>query len=171
MKASANPIDCDHPRKRIGTRAKSNGDLMAIVQCCTCGETFGVVSHARAKQEAGASRIEEVPQIDEGLKKRGRDLANKHYEDQRRAWQQERNEKSREWWIRYNGYLSSQRWRDKRARVLERDGHTCQACLRRRATQVHHTTYEHVFDEPLFDLQSVCDVCHNAIHDNREGAA
>lgn len=70
----------------------------------------------------------------------------------------------------YPEYLKSDDWRAKRAIVLERDNNTCQACLRAPATQVHHKSYERVFDEPLFDLESVCDECHGKIHDKRTDA-
>lgn len=67
----------------------------------------------------------------------------------------------------YAEYLKSDEWMAKRKQVLKRDNHTCTACLEATATQVHHTTYERVFDEPLFHLQSVCDDCHAKIHDKR----
>lgn len=67
----------------------------------------------------------------------------------------------------YAEYLKSDEWMAKRKQVLKRDNHTCTACLEAPATQVHHTTYERVFDEPLFHLQSVCDDCHAKIHDKR----
>jgi len=67
------------------------------------------------------------------------------------------------WWDRYNEYLASPAWREKRAAVLRRDKHTCQACLKVHATEVHHKTYEHVFDEPLFDLVAICKSCHDRI--------
>jgi 5-methylcytosine-specific restriction endonuclease McrA len=47
---------------------------------------------------------------------------------------------------------------------LERDGHVCQACLSRKATQAHHLSYEFVGHEPLFELVAVCDKCHDHLH-------
>jgi hypothetical protein len=34
---------------------------------------------------------------------------------------------------------------------------------RGRASQVHHLTYKHLRNEPLFELISVCVPCHDAI--------
>ena len=38
--------------------------------------------------------------------------------------------------------------------------------------EVHHITYAHVFDEPLFDLRAVCRPCHERLtardRENRE---
>ena len=67
------------------------------------------------------------------------------------------------WWDKYNSYLSSQTWNLKRNKVFARDRGTCQACMSRKAEEVHHLTYDHVFNEPLFDLVAVCKECHLAI--------
>jgi 5-methylcytosine-specific restriction endonuclease McrA len=72
--------------------------------------------------------------------------------------------KKNAFWINYKEYLKSERWQNKRLKVLERDKYLCQACLRNKATQAHHLTYERVFDEPLFDLISICTPCHEKLH-------
>lgn len=71
--------------------------------------------------------------------------------------------RSPEWQAAYQSYLNSEKWQKKRELVFKRDDHTCQACLESPAEEVHHLTYEHVGDEPLFDLQSVCSPCHRRI--------
>jgi 5-methylcytosine-specific restriction endonuclease McrA len=63
----------------------------------------------------------------------------------------------------YNRYLQSPAWLAKRAKVLKRDNYTCQACLDEPATEVHHKSYIHFGNEPLFDLVSVGDICHKFI--------
>lgn len=63
----------------------------------------------------------------------------------------------------YKDYLRSPEWRRKRKLVLKRDLYICQACLVNSATEVHHITYEHVFNEFLFELVSVCRHCHENI--------
>jgi hypothetical protein len=72
---------------------------------------------------------------------------------------------------RYNAYLWSPEWRDRRARVMQRAGTLCEGCLEQRATQVHHLTYERKYREMLFDLVAVCDNCHAEIHPHLRGAA
>jgi 5-methylcytosine-specific restriction endonuclease McrA len=67
----------------------------------------------------------------------------------------------------YAEYLQSDVWREKRHQALERDEWTCQGCLERPATQVHHLTYDHVGAELLFELVSVCDDCHERAHEER----
>lgn len=64
----------------------------------------------------------------------------------------------------YRQYLESADWATMRNRVLERDKHLCQGCLRERATQVHHLSYKNLRREFAFELISVCDTCHERIH-------
>ena len=64
---------------------------------------------------------------------------------------------------KHQEYLNSQVWKEKRQEVLNRDSYLCQACLKHRASEVHHLTYDHFGDEPLFDLISVCRQCHEKI--------
>jgi 5-methylcytosine-specific restriction endonuclease McrA len=63
----------------------------------------------------------------------------------------------------YDWYIGSNTWKLKRQRVLERDNYICQSCLQNKAEEVHHLTYIHLSNEPLFELVSVCKTCHEAI--------
>ncbi|MCF8414614.1 MAG: hypothetical protein K9G40_00115 [Crocinitomicaceae bacterium] len=63
----------------------------------------------------------------------------------------------------YNDYLDSADWKAKRILVLKRDNYLCQSCLVSKAKEVHHLTYKHFKNEPLFDLISVCRPCHISI--------
>ncbi|MCD8418864.1 hypothetical protein J2Q11_14130 [Tenacibaculum finnmarkense genomovar finnmarkense] len=65
---------------------------------------------------------------------------------------------------KYVNYLNSAEWKNLRIRVFERDKNTCQECKNKTAEQVHHITYENLFNEPLEDLVSVCVECHSEIH-------
>lgn len=60
-------------------------------------------------------------------------------------------------------------WARKRSLVLERANHTCEGCGIRRATQVHHLTYKHVYDEFLWELVATCDECHDRAHEQVPG--
>lgn len=63
----------------------------------------------------------------------------------------------------YNSYLNSDKWRQKRAAVLRRAAGVCEGCGFAGAVEVHHKTYEHIFDEPLFDLVAICRKCHERV--------
>jgi hypothetical protein len=78
-------------------------------------------------------------------------------------YQAQRAAADREWWRKYESYLQSPQWKRKRAAVLQRAAGRCEACYERKATEVHHSTYQHVFDEPLFDLHAICRECHERI--------
>lgn len=71
------------------------------------------------------------------------------------------------WWLRYDQYLRSSEWRCLRAQILARDGYMCRLCNCNRATQIHHTTYERVGRELPEDLLSVCQSCHDALHNTK----
>jgi hypothetical protein len=66
----------------------------------------------------------------------------------------------------YQRYITSDAWRQRSTARLDLDGRRCQAQLHGcegRATQVHHWTYRHFGNEPLFELVSVCKTCHEQI--------
>lgn len=63
----------------------------------------------------------------------------------------------------YDNYLQSPEWANKRQLVLQRDNFICQCCLQPKATQVHHLTYTHLYNEPLFELVAICVPCHESI--------
>ena len=62
-------------------------------------------------------------------------------------------------------YLKSDAWRRKRYVVLKRDNWLCLYCGDK-ATQVHHKRYakKNIGREPIKWLQSVCEKCHNKLH-------
>lgn len=67
----------------------------------------------------------------------------------------------------YQAYLYSDKWKMKRRKVLNRAKFRCERCKERQASQVHHLTYERIFEERLSDLQAVCVSCHMRIHSIR----
>jgi len=77
--------------------------------------------------------------------------------------QAQREEDDRQWRQRYNAYLNSPEWREKRRRVLARSP-LCEGCGKRPSIQAHHMTYKRLGREMLFDLRAVCKHCHDEIH-------
>jgi hypothetical protein len=65
---------------------------------------------------------------------------------------------------RYRAYLRSPEWAEKRARIMERSGGTCERCRERPAVDVHHLTYDRIYHESPSDLQAVCRTCHDTYH-------
>jgi hypothetical protein len=96
--------------------------------------------------------------------------ARERREEQRQKWEEEyrlhlatQAIAKQEWWDRYNEYLESPEWQERRAAVLARAKYVCEACGIERATEVHHPTYAHVFNEPLFELRAICHDCHETL--------
>ncbi len=62
--------------------------------------------------------------------------------------------------IKYNWYLITPMWQEKRQQVLKRDNHTCQKCGETEGKlSVHHLTYNNVGCENLYELITLCSVC------------
>jgi 5-methylcytosine-specific restriction endonuclease McrA len=145
-------VACDHPHTEIRYITQSNNVKAYKRQCLLCGQAT-----SSALPYAKVSNKENVPPFDEQMRDRYHKKRNARRQELTRASWQGRQ-------AQYYEYLQSTQWREKSRAVLQRDGYTCQACLHRNATQAHHITYEHIYDEPLFDLVSVCTTCHDRLH-------
>lgn len=132
------------------------------IRCATCGRAGSAV--AKAALSDSEKRGAEGRTFSMAEERRAGDAV---AAERVRAASERRATESERWWSEYDAYLRSDKWRfDKREPVLRRDEYLCQArlsCCTNEATQVHHTTYRHVFDEPLFDLVAVCRECHQEI--------
>jgi 5-methylcytosine-specific restriction endonuclease McrA len=129
---------------------------MVKLQCLYCGEHNS--KQYKFDQFGGINGVMKLKPFDE-------DLLKSFYEGQQLERKQKYNSEKVEWFIGYNEYLRSEKWKLKRSLVLKRDNNLCQACLSATANEVHHLTYRHVMNEPLFDLVSVCKRCHDKITD------
>lgn len=70
----------------------------------------------------------------------------------------------------YRSYLTSDLWKEIRAKVLDRDGGACKVC-KRKASSVHHTRYTEATmrGTDLTGLRSICGRCHRGIEFSRHG--
>ena len=144
--------ECECERKVL-TKKMIGGGYQYRLQCLDCGLKGNAIAQAKLTDEEKAKAIEPNDTI--------REL---YWQRRNAAYVEESSRKQSDWWARYEAYLLSPEWRIKRHKVLERDNYLCQSCMERRATQVHHAQgYRHLFNEPLFELQSVCDECHDRI--------
>lgn len=165
LKADLAPIyeACTHPHLELRQRRNRGGAIQYSNQCLQCGRSVGAFLKHSPKL-ANVSVWDE--KLDESF--------HKTRESQRAAVYQKhvRIQRGREvgFWKTYNEYLKSDEWLKKRTRVLERANNQCEGCRNRRATQVHHLNYKHVFNEFLFELVALCDECHRRLHDDRVGA-
>lgn len=149
---------CKHPDhwRQPRKRTLSNGVIQIVVQCRRCGRQ---VDHVRKHETALREQAERNPPFDPEISERL--LAQERAESETR-----REREQTAWWGRYSAYMASDTWWSKRCERLELDAYQCQARLAnctRHAEQVHHLTYVHLGNEPLFELISVCTACHDAI--------
>lgn len=76
------------------------------------------------------------------------------------------------WKDSYKEDLDDERWKEKREKILERDGHKCRWCGRSENLQVHHKYYNkypdgsrvRAWDYPDNALMVLCDRCHKKYH-------
>lgn len=152
--------DCAHVNSEIRWRTLSNGSRQAWRQCLCCFQIVGsAVKHADVPVDAPT--FDEHAREDHWLQRSRARSA--QYQAQREQYHSERRQELLD-------YCDTIEWRRKREAVLDRDNYQCQArlpCCIGRASQAHHLTYARVFDEPLFDLISVCRPCHERLHATR----
>lgn len=155
---------CQHPSARYVYRIYSNNVKHYGKQCLKCGEWKNM-----AKRKIPRSKLSNLPEYNSELRDKWQKDAQAarelEWQEKQALWAKERQAKDDAWWKEYTAYLKTIDWHDRRHKALERDNNLCQACLEMRATQVHHTTYKHGFDAPIFALVSICDDCHDKIHD------
>jgi len=68
----------------------------------------------------------------------------------------------------YKAYLDSQAWHERRKKVFEIKGEECRLQFDGcdgDARHVHHKSYENLGREPLWDLEPVCENCHDKFHE------
>lgn len=135
-------------------KKKANGDLMLKKQCFVCGSTDGKMY--KHSDVGGSYKVALLPEFND-------DKLNEFYERQSQHRRNEYAQNRRELLNEYSKYLQSEKWQEKRKKVLERDNYKCKACETNIATQVHHLNYDFIYNEPLFDLVSVCKPCHDKI--------
>lgn len=68
--------------------------------------------------------------------------------------------------VKYKQYIKSEKWHEKRMKVLKRASFRCQICFSDQELQVHHRTYKDLGHERLCDLTVMCKTCHQLFHDN-----
>jgi hypothetical protein len=65
---------------------------------------------------------------------------------------------------KYNAYLCSREWSEKKRAVHRRANGLCERCRKYPIDNVHHLTYERKYNERLEDLVGLCRRCHEYTH-------
>ena len=158
---------CKCPEKELCVRIISSGQKWLVNMCPTCYKSEAIKKSAISNSRFNELTVYSVIEYKE-LKASYQSKITEWYEYQKNLRYEQFERDSDEERQKYKEYLRTDKWHKKRRAVLARDEGLCQACLTRQATQVHHTTYDRKYDEPCFDLVSVCRECHVKIHGDSE---
>lgn len=69
--------------------------------------------------------------------------------------------------IDFYQYIKTQAWEETRQKVFRRDGFKCVICNEAKNLNVHHITYENLGAEKVSDLVTLCQGCHENIHNGQ----
>lgn len=151
---------CQSTRHQLRAKTALNKALMVAYQCLDCGHKIeNWIQHATLPMP-----VESLPAWDEQLAEQWYAARNTTFTERQKQLDVIRAQFDATWWTDYTAYLKTEKWRSKRALVMQRAGGWCQGCQKAEATQVHHLTYKHVTDELLWELVAVCDACHDRVH-------
>lgn len=127
-------------------------------QCLDCGAGSPMVGHDKLTPLQKAAATEFDPAIREGHWRRRDEAWRSRKDGEAEARRAARREE-------YEDYINnSPNWRRLRRLVRARCHGTCEGCGERPMAEVHHLTYEHLFDEFLWELVGVCRECHRRAH-------
>jgi hypothetical protein len=163
---------CDHIDFSLRKRDVGAGGFQYVRQCISCGKVLSnaIKKEIAIKQNKNIEPIEFNNELhgeweryrnlfwdkqDSGSLKKA-ELLNQKLKESREIDNQVHTE--------YNNYLLSSEWNKKRELVLKRSNGVCEGCGVNKAQQVHHLTYNNLFNEFLFELVAVCIECHEKIH-------
>ena len=157
---------CINPCLEMVKHTIKDGRIQIKKQCCSCG-----MIHGHCYPFKTVDNIEALPSSSRTFQEVFRDKRMEELSNMRKRVLKMFEEKfgvrtDKEGpLVDYAVYLESPEWKEKRKLVMKRDRNRCQSCLADDATEVHHITYRHLFNEPLFDLVAVCRACHQSITD------
>lgn len=151
-------MECMTHDSHLVRKPTASGGWQYTHQCRRCGGIdYSKTGHGPWVPKPAQCDVDSLPLWDDELQR--------HIAEHSRLLSEENRDEQRDERRRmYEGYLESDEWAARRAFVLKRDRYLCQGCLECEATEVHHLTYERLFDELLCDLVSLCRDCHRKCH-------
>ena len=148
---------CSHSRKELRQKRNRGGAIQYIDQCLDCGDSVGLFQKHSPGLVSSPAWDDQLQESYFAARERHKvEITQKHVRIQR--------DKLAGFQKRYDEYLNSDAWAQRRLKVLKRANGQCEGCGDRKATQVHHLTYKNVFNEFLFELVAVCSECHAGLH-------
>ena len=154
---------CTHTDRELRAWTIAGGSIQAVDQCRACGAKVGTPKKVADRSSLPPADLALIASDEEARQALIDSIKIKHIDLEMLGREAHRAD--------YAAYLASDRWRQKRAKVLRRCGGICEGCAERPAVEVHHASYAHLFDELLFELVGLCGDCHRRVHDKNEQAA
>jgi hypothetical protein len=151
---------CSHDRTELRRWTNANGAVAIQVQCLVCGVRVG-----KPQKADGHDNLSPAEPVIRDQYEAARKLA---YEALVIRYIDQSTDDDTTFWKEYDAYLQTPEWKARRAKVLKRCGGICEGCRDAPATVAHHLTYDHVFDELLFELVGLCQPCHDKAHAESE---
>ncbi len=146
-------VKCDH-EYQIVTHVLSNGTVTYRNQCRLCGDVSGnSIAHSKLSND----QRDKAPARLSVDYKVIRDL---QHETRTKIYDRLKERQTAGFWAEYSRYLQSPAWAARRLKVFTRAGWMCEGCGIEKATEIHHLTYTHVYNEFLFELVALCHECH-----------
>ena len=148
--------DGDHVFDQVTRKRNAAGNYVLRSSCSKCGQMTG--SFLKYSEVTSS-----VPYNQEEIDRKfsfHRMIQSAYNQQKSMLWFHNRQEITDE----YKKYLESWEWSDKAYKVKKRANFICEGCLEAPATEVHHTTYTHIYNEFMFELLALCSSCHRRIH-------
>lgn len=156
---------CGNPDHRSIKFEQANGVVVQRVACKNCRSLIGGAKK-KDKDFNTYSLYSQKAFLEDEQKKAASRLKLSDYIKQ--ISQEHRDNERQERWQQYSEYLTTPKWKAKRLQVLERENYLCQGCQYAKAVHVHHTTYNNLYDELLFQLVALCVDCHSRLHPEKQ---
>lgn len=130
--------ECPHSSTRYVRAIASNNSEHIRKQCTDCGLLIGNPIKKGTVSEIYPHDTSMYGLHEERRKREYQAIIQRHVRRQKT--------RNSQFWQEYAAYLRSDKWHQKRKLVLQRASGVCEGCLSHPATQVHHLSYDNVFD-------------------------
>lgn len=150
---------CTHPRRALVAWIGANNQRYFRWYCEHCGHPQ---SQLVKKAEAALHTISDI--CKDALASRHRAYEGQRQSELDKITQAAADRADEHRSAAYDDYLRSPEWKRRAAKIMQRAAGTCEGCLSRPATCVHHLTYDHIYREFAFELVALCNPCHTRVH-------
>ena len=158
-------VRCTHERSVLTKRTVKNGSFQYVQQCQRCGDArTNPISREKALIQSGGVEPPPFSEVLSTTYDAEREAGAEAIIGDYKSKEEFQRAEFREW---YDRYLTSEEWALVRQKVLKRANFICEGCLDQPAILAHHTSYEHVGHEFMFELLALCQSCHDRVHEEK----